>query len=57
MKVDMRALLEDCIDRGVHHAVLNYDHVIPFPAELEEKIYREVWLRIDSFIRFEDFLE
>lgn len=53
MKIDMRALLEECIDQGVHHAILNYDHVIPFPAHLEEKIYREVWLKIDSFIRFE----
>ena len=54
MKANVRAILEDCIERGIHHAVLNFEHVVPSPYQLEEKIEHEVWLQIDQLFTFED---
>lgn len=46
------AILEECIERGIHNAVLNFNHVIPYPAELEDNIDHQIWLQLDRFFDF-----
>jgi len=46
------AILEDCIDRGIHNAILNFEHCVPYPAQLEEKIDHEIWRQLDRFFDF-----
>lgn len=52
MKPNFVAILEKCIERGIHHAVINFDHAIPYSAELEDNIDHEIWLQLDRFFDF-----
>jgi hypothetical protein len=52
MNPNIVAILEDCIDRGIHNAILKFEHCIPYPAQLEEKIDHEIWRQLDRFFDF-----
>ncbi len=58
MKVNTRALLEDCIERGVMHALRNIDDSLTDAQirQLEFKLENELWLHIDTYFDFEETL-
>jgi hypothetical protein len=55
MKVNTRAVLEDCLERAVMHALRNIDDPLTDNQiwQLEAKLSRELWLQIDSYFDFE----
>lgn len=55
MKPKIRAMLEDCVERGIHHTILNKDPDIS-DSYLEDKLFSEIWLQIDTYFTFEDEL-
>ena len=55
MKPKIRAMLEDCVERGIHHTILNKDRDIS-DSYLEDKLFNEIWLQIDTYFTFEDEL-
>ena len=55
MKPKIRAILEDCVERGIHHTILNKDPDIS-DSYLEDKLFSEIWLQIDTYFTFEDEL-
>jgi hypothetical protein len=56
MRVNSRAVLEDCLDRAVTHALRNIDDALTDCQirQLERKLETELWLAIDTYFSFED---
>jgi hypothetical protein len=56
MKVNTRVVLEDCIERGVMHALRNIDDSLTDAQiqQLELKLEKELWLQIDTYFNFEN---
>ena len=56
MKVNMFALIDQCIDEGVKHALNNTDG-LPDRVDLHERladtISREIWVQLDFYFTFE----
>jgi hypothetical protein len=58
MKVNTRAVLEDCLERAVTHALRNIDDALTDAQirQLERKLEQELWLSIDTYFHFEETL-
>jgi hypothetical protein len=56
MRVNSRAVLEDCLDKAVMHALRNIDDALTDTQirQLERKLETELWLNIDTYFSFED---
>jgi hypothetical protein len=56
MKVNTRAVLEDCLDKAVMHALRNIDDALTIGQihQLERKLEQELWLQLDTYFSFED---
>ena len=56
MKVNARAVLEDCLERAVTHALRNIDDALTDTQirQLERKLEQELWLQIDTYFDFEN---
>lgn len=57
MKPKIRTILEDCIERGVHAALVNSDSIAISKAEesaLAIDIEARIWLCLDEFFTFDD---
>jgi hypothetical protein len=56
MKVNTRAVLEDCLEKAVMHAVRNIDDALTDTQirQLEVKLEQELWLQLDTYFSFED---
>jgi len=56
MKVNARAVLEDCLERAVRHALLNIDDALTDTQirQLEAKLDQELWLQLDTYFDFEN---
>jgi hypothetical protein len=54
MRVNTRAVLEDCLERAVMHALRNIDDPLTDSQiwQLEAKLSRELWLQIDGYFQF-----
>jgi hypothetical protein len=55
MKVNTRAVLEDCLDKAVMHALRNIDDALSDTQirQLEGKLEQELWLQLDTYFDFE----
>jgi hypothetical protein len=55
MKVNTRAVLEDCLDKAVMHALRNIDDALTIGQirQLEHKLEQELWLQLDTYFDFE----
>ncbi len=55
MRVNSRAVLEDCFDKAVMHALRNIDDALTDTQirQLEIKLEQELWLQIDTYFDFE----
>ena len=55
MRVNTRAVLEDCLDRAVTHALRNIDDALTDTQirQLERKLETELWLLLDTYFDFE----
>ena len=56
MRVNIRAILQDCIERGIRHALMNTDRVSfdePDITYLTEEIDSSVWLQVDDYFTFD----
>jgi hypothetical protein len=55
MRVNTRAVLEDCLERAVMHALRNIDDALTDAQtrQLERKLEQELWLQIDTYFSFE----
>jgi hypothetical protein len=55
MKVNTRAVLEDCLDKAVMHALRNIDDSLTDTQikQLENKLEQELWLQLDTYFDFE----
>jgi hypothetical protein len=56
MRVNSRAVLEDCLDRAVTHALRNIDDALTDCQirQLERKLETELWLQLDTYFDFDD---
>jgi hypothetical protein len=56
VRVNSRAVLEDCLERAVRHALRNIPDALTDTQirQLETKLDSELWLNIDSYFSFED---
>ncbi len=56
MKVNTRAVLEDCLEKAVMHALRNIDDALTDAQirQLEAKLDQELWLQLDTYFSFED---
>ena len=56
MRVNTRAVLEDCLERAVTHALRNIDDALTDTQirQLETRLDNELWLAIDTYFTFED---
>jgi len=56
MKVNTRAVLDDCLEKAVMHAVRNIDDALTDTQirQLEWKLEQELWLQLDTYFSFED---
>lgn len=56
MRVNARAVLEDCLERAVRHALLNIDDALTDRQieQLEFKLDSELWLQLDTYFNFEE---
>ena len=57
MKVNMFALIDQCIDEGVKHALNNTDGLpdrVDLHERLAETISREIWVQLDYYFTFEE---
>lgn len=56
MRVNSRAVLEDCLDKAVMHALRNIDDALTDTQirQLERKLETELWLQLDTYFSFED---
>ena len=56
MRVNTRAVLEDCLERAVMHALRNIDDSLTDAQirQLERKLEQELWLQIDTYFSFEE---
>ena len=54
MRVNARAVLEDCLEKAVMHAVRNIDDALTDTQvrQLERKLEQELWLQIDTYFNF-----
>ena len=54
MRVNSRAVLEDCLERAVMHALRNIDDALTDTQirQLERKLEQELWLQIDTYFQF-----
>ena len=54
MKVNARAVLEDCLEKAVMHALRNIDDSLTDTQiyQLERKLEQELWLQIDTYFQF-----
>ena len=54
MKINTRAVLEDCLERAVMHALRNIDDALTDAQiwQLEQKLEQELWLQIDTYFSF-----
>ncbi len=54
MRVNTRAVLEDCLERAVMHALRNIDDALTNSQirQLEQKLKQELWLQIDTYFQF-----
>ena len=57
MRVNARAVLEDCLEKAVMHAVRNIDDALTDAQvrQLERKLEQELWLQIDTYFDFESY--
>jgi hypothetical protein len=55
MRVNSRAVLEDCLEKAVMHALRNIDDALTIGQihQLERKLEQELWLQIDTYFNFE----
>ena len=55
MRVNSRAVLEDCLERAVMHALRNIDDALTIGQvhQLERKLEQELWLQLDTYFDFE----
>ena len=55
MRVNTRAVLEDCLERAVMHALRNIDDALTIGQirQLEHKLEQELWLQLDTYFDFE----
>lgn len=55
MKVNVRAVLEDCINKGIDAGFRRAHKHVENPTEgfLKEKIAEEIWLNLDTYFNFE----
>ncbi len=56
MKVRVRNVLSEAIERGIRHALMNTDRVAidePDITYLTEEIDRSVWLQVDDYFTFD----
>jgi hypothetical protein len=55
MRVNTRAVLEDCLERAVMHALRNIDDALTIGQirQLEHKLEQELWLQLDTYFYFE----
>jgi hypothetical protein len=55
MRVNSRAVLEDCLDKAVMHALRNIDDALTDTQirQLERKLETELWLQLDTYFDFE----
>jgi hypothetical protein len=56
MRVNSRAVLEDCLEKAVTHALLNIDDALTDTQirQLERKLETELWLQLDTYFQFPD---
>jgi len=56
MRVNARAVLEDCLEKAVTHALRNIDDALTDTQirQLERKLEQELWLQIDTYFNFEE---
>jgi len=56
MRVNARAVLEDCLEKAVMHALRNIDDALTDTQirQLERKLEQELWLQIDTYFNFEE---
>jgi hypothetical protein len=56
MRVNTRAVLEDCLEKAVMHALRNIDDALTDTQirQLEVKLEQELWLQIDTYFDFEN---
>jgi hypothetical protein len=56
MRVNSRAVLEDCLERAVMHALGNIDDALTDCQirQLERKLETELWLQLDTYFDFDD---
>jgi len=54
MRVNARAVLEDCLERAVMHALQNIDDALTDTQirQLEQKLEQELWLQLDTYFQF-----
>jgi hypothetical protein len=57
MRVNSRAVLEDCLERAVRHAILNIDDPLSDRQllQLTNKLEQELWLQLDTYFSFDDY--
>jgi hypothetical protein len=57
MRVNERAVLEDCLERAVAHALRNIDDALTDTQirQLERKLETEMWLQLDTYFDFEHY--
>ena len=54
MQINFRAILEDCIERGVEIAMVNHDSIPENYEMLREALERNIWLLLDNCFIFDD---
>jgi hypothetical protein len=56
MRVNSRAVLEDCLEHAVMYALRNIDDALTDTQirQLELKLEQELWLQLDTYFSFDD---
>lgn len=54
MRPNTRAIMEECIERGIETALRNDDQAPEHWKALAHHLDREIWLHLDSFFNFDD---
>jgi hypothetical protein len=56
MRVNSRAVLEDCLEKAVMHALRNIDDALTDTQirQLERKLETEMWLQLDTYFDFDE---
>jgi len=53
MKANIHAILTDCIERAINHALINHDGDIEHKDGLQQRLENEIWLNLDQYFFFD----